>query len=101
MGEGHEDNFKFGSIMLQGGGFAWGASLAMNARPTFLITNTEKAFTKNQSYLPQLFPEVPCFKWDRENVPDDLIKDLDLLTCTPPCAGLSSLNNSKGSLARF
>ena len=89
-----DNGIRWGSCYPMAGGGDFGYKEAFNSEPLFFITDS--AFKKNQKYLTQLFPQVPQFTM--EQLPDCFKKgDLDVVTCLCPCAGLSTLNKSKGN----
>ena len=84
--------FKWASVFPQAGGMDYGFSKALKSEPSFFIV--DRAFSKNQVNVSQLFPDTPQFYLE-EDVPAGLTKDLDVVTCVAPCAGLTTLNAVK------
>lgn len=108
--------FKWGTIIPLIGGCSLGCALATNKKPDFMLT--WDAFKDNQKSLDDYWPDVPVYNLDEfeytlpeyniEKESDeeqdlkqldllkDHFKDVDFINAVPPCAGLSSLNASKG-----
>ena len=89
-----DNGIRWGSCYPMAGGGDLGYKEAFKSDPLFFITDND--FKKNQKHVKQLFPMVPQFTM--EQFPDIFKNgDMHVVTCICPCAGLSSLNNSKGS----
>ena len=108
--------FKWGTIIPLVGGMSLGCSIATNKKPDFMLT--WDAFMGNQKSLNDYWPDVPNYILDDYDfdIPEypiernedeekelksldslkEQFKDVDFINAVPPCAGLSSLNASKG-----
>lgn len=103
--------FKWGTIVPLIGGCSMGCALATQKKPDFMLTYS--GFMGNEKSLIDYWPEVPYFNLDEYKLPNtaneesedekkslellkDYFKDVDFVNAVPPCAGLSSLNASKG-----
>ena len=77
------------------GGGDFGYKEAFGSQPRFFITAPG---SPHEKYLPQLFPGVRVVTEAQvlANLQDFSSPQLDVVTCLPACAGLSSLNNSTG-----
>jgi len=103
--------FKYGTIIPLIGGMSLGCAKATNKKPDFMVTFT--GFMGNEKSLIDYWPDVPYFNLDEYDIPEfanseseeekkslellkEYFKDVDFVNAVPPCAGLSSLNASKG-----
>jgi site-specific DNA-cytosine methylase len=77
---------KHAHIIPLAGGSVIGTSLALKSKPEYIAS--WEAFSKNDHWCKQYYPDVPFHLLDN-GIPKGLPK-VDLLTCTPPCSGLSN-----------
>jgi len=84
---------RYASIVPLIGGFTIGNYMATGKKPEALISYS--AFGANETHLRNYWPDVPYYNLD-ENEPGSMLKGLDFVSSTCPCAGLSMLNYSKG-----
>src|SRR5215216_4928027 len=75
---------KHAAIIPLAGGAAIGASLALKRDPEYLAS--WPAFGKNDSYAQQYFKDVPFYEMTKRIK----LPKVDLITCVPPCSGLST-----------
>src|SRR5688572_17068419 len=66
-------------------GAAIGASLALKSNPEYIAS--WNAFAKNDAYARNYFSDTPFFLLEN-GLPK--VPQVDLITCVPPCAGLST-----------
>lgn len=76
---------KHAHIIPLAGGSVIGASLALKSKPTYIAS--WEAFAKNDQWCKRYYPDVPFYLLDK-GIPK--LPKVDLLTCTPPCSGLSN-----------
>lgn len=106
--------FKYGTIIPLIGGMSLGCSIATNKKPDFMLTYS--GFMGNEKSLIDYWPDVPYYNLDDYDYGQDKKMDaegneielkslkslekhfenVDFINAVPPCAGLSSLNASKG-----
>ncbi|MCK9574616.1 MAG: DNA cytosine methyltransferase [Candidatus Pacearchaeota archaeon] len=103
--------FKWGTIIPLIGGMSMGCALATQKKPDFMVTFS--GFMGNEKSLVDYWPDVPYHNLDEYDIPmfantesaeekkslsllAEAFKDVDFMNAVPPCAGLSSLNASKG-----
>lgn len=106
--------FKWGTIIPLIGGCSLGCAKATNKKPDFMVTYS--GFMGNEKSLIDYWPDVPYFNLNEFDVPEyannetseekkslellkEYFKEVDFVNAVPPCAGLSSLNASKGKSA--
>lgn len=102
---------KWGSIIPLIGGCSMGCAKATNKKPDFMLTYS--GFMGNEKSLIDYWDDVPYFNLDEYDVPEyaneeteeekksletlkSYFENVDFINAVPPCAGLSSLNASKG-----
>jgi site-specific DNA-cytosine methylase len=72
------------------GGAAIGTSLALKSNPEYIAS--WDAFAKNDSFCRQYFKNTPFYSFDtRESWK---LPKVDIITCVPPCSGLSTATPS-------
>lgn len=76
---------KHGHIIPLVGGSVIGTSQAFKSNPTYIAS--WDVFAKNDAYCLDYYKDVPFYNLDKVKPPKDKI---DILTCTPPCSGLSN-----------
>ena len=81
---------RWGSIVPLVGGFSIGNMMATGKKPEVLYTYD--GFQDNESHLRAYWPDVPYINLDHE---DTVFDNLDFVSTTCPCAGLSMLNYSR------
>lgn len=90
---------KYGTIIPLIGGSAIGCANSTGELPAFHLSYN--AFAANESHLEKYWDDVPMYRLDADGVeiPKGVLEDVDYVTSTCPCAGLSLLNSAKGSSA--
>jgi site-specific DNA-cytosine methylase len=103
--------FKWGTIVPLIGGMSLGCSLATQKKQDFMLTYS--GYMGNEKSLVDYWPDVPYYNLKEFDIPEfaneesedekkslellaEHFKDVDFMNAVPPCAGLSSLNASKG-----
>lgn len=87
--------YTHGHIIPLVGGSTVGATLALEKEPEW-IASWSKTFGANDQYCLQYFDKTPFHDLDEGNYPS---KYVDIVTCLPPCAGLSMANTTSGDKA--
>lgn len=88
--------YTHGHIIPLVGGSVVGTTLALGSDPEW-IASWGNAFGANDQYCLQYFSSTPFFDFDKEQYPT---KYVDIVTCLPPCAGLSMANATSGEKAK-
>lgn len=90
---------KHAAIIPLAGGAAIGATQATGNLPQYMAS--WNAFAKNDSYCRQYYKDVPFYLFDGTHEIKNVMKALtlpknrvDLITCVPPCSGLSTATPS-------
>lgn len=83
-------NYTHGHVIPLVGGSVIGATQALE-KPAEWIASWDGVFNGNDQYCLKYYPEVPYFNLE-ETQPK---KYVDIVTCLPPCAGLSNSNTTK------
>jgi site-specific DNA-cytosine methylase len=84
--------YSHGHVIPLVGGSVVGASLALNSDPAW-IASWGSSFGANDQYCLKYFDKVPYYELDDKNYPTEYV---DIITCLPPCAGLSLANVTTG-----
>lgn len=84
--------YTHGHIIPLVGGSTVGATLALEKEPEW-IASWSDSFGANDQYCLKYFDKVPFHNLDESNYPS---KYVDIVTCLPPCAGLSMANTTSG-----
>lgn len=84
--------YTHGHIIPLVGGSTVGATLALEKEPEW-IASWSNSFGANDQYCLKYFDKVPFHNLDESNYPS---KYVDIVTCLPPCAGLSMANTTSG-----
>lgn len=87
--------YTHGHIIPLVGGSTVGATLALEKEPEW-IASWSDSFGANDQYCLKYFDKVPFHNLDEGNYPT---KHVDIVTCLPPCAGLSMANTTSGDKA--
>lgn len=87
--------YTHGHIIPLVGGSTVGATLALEKEPEW-IASWSDSFGANDQYCLKYFDKVPFHNLDEGNYPS---KYVDIVTCLPPCAGLSMANTTSGDKA--
>lgn len=85
-------SYTHGHIIPLVGGSTVGATLALEKDPEW-IASWSNSFGANDQYCLKYFDKTPFYNLDENNYPD---KYVDIVTCLPPCAGLSMANTTSG-----
>lgn len=85
-------NYTHGHVIPLVGGSAVGATLALNKDPEW-IASWGSVFGANDKYCLEYFDKVPYYELDEGRYPEQYV---DIVTCLPPCAGLSMGNTTSG-----
>lgn len=85
-------NYTHGHVIPLVGGSAVGATLALNKDPEW-IASWGSVFGANDKYCLEYFDKVPYYELEEKNYPTQYV---DIITCLPPCAGLSMGNTTSG-----
>lgn len=88
---------RYCSIVPLVGGFTIGNYMATGKKPEALISYS--AFAPNEEHLRAYWPDVPYINLDEEETPS-MLKGVDFVSSTCPCAGLSMLNYSSGGSSK-
>lgn len=83
--------YTHGHVIPLVGGSVLGATKALGSNPEW-IASWGKTFGANDQYCLQYFDKTPYYELDENNYPT---KYVDIVTCLPPCAGLSGANTTK------
>jgi site-specific DNA-cytosine methylase len=84
--------FTHGHVIPLIGGSVLGATAALGKPPEW-IASWGSAFGANDQYCLKYFSDTPYFELDERQYPSQYV---DIVTCLPPCAGLSNANVTKG-----
>jgi site-specific DNA-cytosine methylase len=84
--------YTHGHVIPLVGGSVLGATEALG-RPPEWIASWGSTFGANDQYCLKYFSETPYFELDGNQYPSQYV---DIVTCLPPCAGLSGANVTKG-----
>jgi site-specific DNA-cytosine methylase len=87
--------YTHGHIIPLVGGSTVGATLALGRDPEW-IASWSNTFGANDQYCLKYFDKTPFYDLDEGNYPT---KYVDIVTCLPPCAGLSMANTTSGDKA--
>lgn len=88
-------SYTHGHIIPLVGGSTVGATLALGKDPEWIASWSE-TFGANDRYCLEYFDKTPFFNLDEKNYPSAYV---DIVTCLPPCAGLSMANTTSGDKA--
>ena len=83
--------YTHGHVIPLVGGSVLGATMALGTDPEW-IASWGNTFGTNDQYCLQYFDKVPYFELDENEYPSQYV---DIVTCLPPCAGLSGANTTK------
>jgi len=83
--------YTHGHIIPLVGGSVIGATKALNKTPEW-IASWGNTFGANDKYCLQYFDKTPYYELDENEYPTQYV---DIITCLPPCAGLSGANTTK------
>lgn len=94
------DNNKkitYANIIPLVGGLPLGNAMAVGHKPEYILSY--KAFADNDSNLLNYWPDVPYHVLDSDDIAENTLENIrnsnvDFVTATAPCAGLSMLNTS-------
>lgn len=89
-----ETKYTHGHIIPLVGGSVLGTTKALQTSPSW-IASWGSVFGANDKYTLQYFDTTPYYELD--NVTEPRLPHVDIVTCLPPCAGLSTSNTTKGS----
>lgn len=84
-------NYTHGHVIPLVGGSVIGATQLLG-KPAEWIASWDSVFSGNDKYCLKYYPTVPYFNLE-ETEPKNYV---DIITCLPPCAGLSNANTTKG-----
>ena len=87
--------YSHGHIITLVGGSAVGTTMALDCDPEW-IASWSDSFGANDQYCLKYFDKTPFYNLDEGNYPT---KHVDIVTCLPPCAGLSMANTTSGDKA--
>ena len=85
-------DYTHGHVIPLVGGSVIGATEALGKPPEW-IASWGKTFGANDQYCLKYFSNTPYFELDENKYPTQYV---DIVTCLPPCAGLSGANTTKG-----
>jgi site-specific DNA-cytosine methylase len=85
-------SYTHGHVIPLIGGSVVGTTRALDKDPEW-ISSWGSVFGANDGYCLQYFNEVPYFELDEGQYPTQYV---DIVTCLPPCAGLSMGNTTSG-----
>jgi site-specific DNA-cytosine methylase len=85
-------SYSHGHVIPLVGGSVLGATKVLNKDPEW-IASWGGTFGANDQYCLKYFNEVPYFELDKDQYPSQYV---DIVTCLPPCAGLSMGNTTSG-----
>lgn len=85
-------NYTHGHVIPLVGGSVIGATETLGKSPEW-IASWGKTFGANDQYCLKYFSDTPYFELDENKYPTQYV---DIVTCLPPCAGLSNANVTKG-----
>lgn len=83
--------YTHGHVIPLIGGSVLGATTALGTDPEW-IASWGGTFGANDQYCLKYFDRVPYFELDENRYPSQYV---DIITCLPPCAGLSGANTTK------
>jgi site-specific DNA-cytosine methylase len=83
--------YTHGHVIPLVGGSVLGATKALGCNPEW-IASWGGTFGANDQYCLQYFNNVPYYELDENKYPTQYV---DIVTCLPPCAGLSGANTTK------
>ena len=84
--------YTHGHVIPLVGGSVLGATRALGKPPEW-IASWGSVFGANDQYCLKYFSETPYFELDEGQYPSQYV---DIVTCLPPCAGLSLANTTSG-----
>jgi site-specific DNA-cytosine methylase len=84
--------YTHGHVIPLVGGSVLGATKALGKPPEW-IASWGSVFGANDQYCLKYFDKVPYYELDEGQYPS---QHVDIVTCLPPCAGLSNANVTKG-----
>lgn len=84
--------YTHGHVIPLVGGSVLGATRALNRNPEW-IASWGSTFGANDQYCLKYFDKVPYYELDEGQYPT---QHVDIVTCLPPCAGLSMGNTTSG-----
>lgn len=84
--------YTHGHVIPLVGGSVLGATKSLG-RPPEWIASWGSVFGINDQYCLKYFSDTPYFELDENQYPSQYV---DIVTCLPPCAGLSGANVTKG-----
>lgn len=87
------NTYTHGHVIPLVGGSTVGATMALG-RPPEWIASWGSVFGANDQYCLKYFSDTPYFELDEKNYPT---QHVDIVTCLPPCAGLSMGNATSGA----
>lgn len=87
--------YSHGHVIPLVGGSVVGTTLALGKNPEW-IASWGNSFGANDQYCLRYMDTTPYFDLDSGNYPT---KYVDIITCLPPCAGLSMANTTSGAKA--
>lgn len=85
-------SYTHGHVIPLVGGSTLGATKALGKPPEW-IASWGSAFGANDQYCLKYFSDTPYFELDEGKYPSQYV---DIMTCLPPCAGLSMGNTTSG-----
>lgn len=88
-------SYTHGHVIPLIGGSVLGATRAFSNPPVW-IASWGSVFGANDQYCLEYFSDVPYFELDEGKYPSEYV---DIITCLPPCAGLSLANTTSGEKA--
>jgi site-specific DNA-cytosine methylase len=93
----NSNKIKFGTIIPLIGGSTIGCVNSASTLPEFHLSYN--AFSNNENHLERYYPTVPMYRLDSDDlqIPNKTFDNIDYVTSTCPCAGLSLLNAARGS----
>jgi site-specific DNA-cytosine methylase len=86
------NSYTHGHVIPLIGGSVLGATKALNRSPEW-IASWGSVFGANDQYCLKYFSDTPYFELDESKYPSQYV---DIVTCLPPCAGLSMGNTTSG-----
>jgi site-specific DNA-cytosine methylase len=87
--------YTHGHIIPLVGGSVLGATKALGSSPTW-IASWGSVFGANDQYCLKYFSDTPYFELDERQYPT---QNVDIVTCLPPCSGMSMSNCTSGEKA--
>jgi len=85
-------SYTHGHVIPLVGGSVLGTTKALGKPPEW-IASWGSAFGANDQYCLKYFSDIPYFELDEGKYPSQYV---DIMTCLPPCAGLSMGNTTSG-----